>query len=132
MEKRDSMSKIKINALLENRTETIKHEIETIGIQNHNQILYQDAETKMILTIMDHEIYMKRVQQEAILKCHFIPFLTTDGIYDIKSVNMTFPIQIDTKKLQIGKDKIILEYEMKLSDEPPKQFYYQLTYEVIP
>ncbi len=131
MEKRDSMSKINIHALLKNQTENIEHKIETIGIQNGNQILYQDEETKMLLTILNKEIHMKRIQQENTLKCHFIPFLTTDGIYDIKSVNMTFPIQIHTKKLQIEERKIVLEYEMTLSNELPKKFYYQLTYEVI-
>ena len=131
MEKRDSMSKVKIKAVLENQTEHVQHKMETIGIQNGNQILYQDNEIQMILTIMDTEIHMKRVQNEDILDCHFIETLTTDGIYDIKSVNITFPVTIHTKKLQIEKDKIVLEYEMTLAGEPPKKFYYELAYEVI-
>ncbi len=131
MEKRDSMSKVKIKAFLENRTEKEQHQIETIGIQNGNCVMYQDNAIQMILTIMGTEIHMRRVQNEDILDCHFIETLTTDGIYDIKSVNITFPVKINTKKLKIEKQEIVLEYEMTLAGEAPKTFYYQLAYEVI-
>lgn len=132
MEKRDSMAKINIHALLKNQTENIEHRIETTGIRNGNQIIYQDKEIQMVLKIMENEIRMKRKQQEDCFACCFIPSLTTDGIYDIKSVNMSFPIRVYTKKLQIEGNKIVLEYEMTFSNEPPKEFYYQLIYEVIP
>ena len=131
MEKRDSMSKVKIKAFLENQTEHVQHKTETIGIQTENKMIYQDHEVQMILTIMDTEIHMRRVNKETILDCNFKPSLTTDGIYDIKSVNMIIPVKMNTKKLQIEKGKIVLEYEMTLADEPPKKFYYELAYEVI-
>lgn len=131
MEKRDSMSKVNIKAFLENQTEHTQHKTETIGIQKENQILYQDNGIRMILTIMDTNIHMRRVQKEAILDCNFNLSLTTDGIYDIRSVNMMIPVKMNTKKLQIEKGKIVLEYEMTLADEPPKKFYYELAYEVI-
>ncbi len=131
MEKRDSMSKINIKAFLENQIEHTQHKTETIGIQNENKIIYQDNEIQMILTIMNTEIHMRRIQKEAILDCSFNPSLTTDGNYDIKSVNMMIPVKMNTKKLQIEKGKIVLEYEMTLADEPPKKFYYELAYEVI-
>lgn len=131
MEKRDSMSKVKIKSCLENQTEQVQHKTETVGIQTENKIIYQDHEVQMILTIIGTEIHMRRVQKETILDCHFNPSLTTHGIYDIKSVNMIIPVKMNTKKLQIEKGKIVLEYEMTLAEEPPKKFYYELAYEVI-
>lgn len=130
MEKRDSVSKVKIKALLENKTDCQKYNVETIGIYDQNRILYQDEEIQMTLLISD-KIHMKRTQKDAVLQIDFAYPLTTDGIYDIKSVNVQFHVKICTKKLVIEEQKIEIEYEMTLENEQPKQFYYQLQYEVI-
>lgn len=132
MEKRDSMSKVKIQALLENRTEKEQHRVETFGIQTGNHVVYQDNGIQTSITIEENQISMKRVQKEAILTCQFIAFLTTYGIYDIKSVNKMLNVKICTKELSIQKNTFEITYEMMLENEPPKEFYYQLKYEVIP
>lgn len=132
MEKRDSMSKVRIHTLLENKTEQEQHKVETFGIQTGNHIIYQDHGIQTILTIEENKISIKRVQDGVILKCYFIAFLTTDGIYDIKSVNKGLNVKIYTKKLSIQANSFEIIYEMTLEDELPKEFYYQLKYEVIP
>lgn len=131
MEKRDSMSKVRIQALLENKTEQEQHKVETFGIQNGNHIVYLDNDIQTHITIEEGKISMKRVQNEALLKCCFIAFLTTPGIYDIKSINKILDIKIYTKKLSIQTNSLEITYEMILEDELPKEFSYQLKYEVI-
>ncbi len=126
------MSKIQIHAILKNVTEKNEHIINTKGIYHDGCITYQDGEIQMILKIKKDQIEMIRFQNEDRLVYRFIYPLTTVGIYDIKSVNMTFDVTIHTTKLVIQKNKIEIAYEMTLSNEPTKAFYYQLEYEVIP
>lgn len=130
MEKRDSMSKVKIKAILEDKTEGERHCTETCGLKKQNRIIYQDETFQTVLTVQD-KIALKRTGEDSIFKCTFDSSLTTDGIYDIKSVNVHFPIKICTKYLVIKENWIEIEYEMILENNPPKEFYYRLEYEVI-
>ena len=126
------MSKIKVHATLQNITEKTEHIIETTGIYRDNIITYSDENVLMSLKMEKESIHMKRIQNEDVLDCIFISPLTTTGIYDIKSVNITFDIKIQTKKLIIQENKIEIAYEMALAEEPSKKFNYELEYEVIP
>lgn len=125
------MSKIFIKAFLENITEKEHYHRNTIGILKDNQIQYMDDTIHMIIHLEEDKIYMKRIQKDACLECTFQQSLTTNGIYDIKSVNMILNVKINTKKLTIQKESIEIEYEMSISNEQAKKFYYQLKYEVI-
>ncbi len=125
------MSKILIHAILENQTENEQYKIETVGIKRENILQYQEQGIRIILTIEKEKIYMKRIQNESQLECTFDKTLTTEGIYDIKSVNMIFSIKVHTKKLQIQNNQIRIEYDLILENEPLKEFSYQLNYEVI-
>lgn len=126
------MSKIKLNALLENQTEQEHHSIETIGILKGNRIVYQDQQIQMQLETKENSLVIKRIQEDSIFTVEFIETLTTEGIYGIKSVNIEFPIRIITHHLKIESQSIDLLYEMTLASQSPKTFHYQLYYEVIP
>lgn len=125
------MSKIKLNALLENQTEQEQHQVETIGILKENRIVYQDQQIQMQLEIKENGLLMKRIQEDSVFTAKFIEPLTTEGIYGIKSVDIEFPIRIMTHHLKIESQSIDLLYEMTLASQPPKTFHYQLYYEVI-
>ena len=126
------MSKIQINAKLENKTDHIIHEVTTTGLYHNHSILYQDGDNQMVLKLEKDKLEMKRIQNEDVLRCEFISLLSTKGLFDMKSIPMKFHIQIKTKKLVIEENHIKIEYEMILEKDLPKLLIYQLDYEVIP
>lgn len=126
------MAKIKIKTSLNTINEmsaNISNEI--IGEKNNNEIIYNEGEIKVIITILDNKITMSRINDDYVIKMEFILNSITEGIYDIKDVNAKFNLAVETNELTIKDGMIFVNYHLNLNNEDMGIFKFQLDYEVI-
>ena len=126
------MAKIKIKTSLNTINEmsaNISNEI--VGEMNNNEIIYNEGEIKVIITILDNKITMSRINDDYVIKMEFILNSITEGIYDIKDVNTKFNLAVETNELTINDGMIFVNYHLNLNNEDMGVFKFQLDYEVI-
>lgn len=126
------MAKIKIRTSLNTINEmsaNISNEI--IGEMNNNEIIYNEGEIKVIITILDNKVTMSRINDDYVIKMEFILNSITEGIYDIKDVNTKFNLAVETNELTINEGMIFVNYHLNLNNEDMGIFKFQLDYEVI-
>lgn len=126
------MAKIKIKTSLNTINEmsaNISNEI--VGEMNNNEIIYNEGEIKVIITILDNKITMSRINDDYVIKMEFILNSITEGIYDIKDVNTKFNLAVETNELTINDGMIFVNYHLNLNNEDMGFFKFQLDYEVI-
>ena len=126
------MAKIKIKTSLNTINEmsaNINNEI--VGEMNNNEIIYNEGEIKVIITILDDKIIMTRINDDYVIKMEFILNSITEGIYDIKDVNTKFNLAVETNELTINDGMIFVNYHLNLNNEDMGIFKFQLDYEVI-
>lgn len=126
------MAKIKIKTSLNTINEmsaNINNEI--VGEMNNNEIIYNEGEIKVIITILDNKITMSRINDDYVIKMEFILNSITEGIYDIKDVNTKFNLAVETNELTINDGMIFVNYHLNLNNEDMGIFKFQLDYEVI-
>lgn len=126
------MAKIKIKTSLNTINEmsaNISNEI--VGEMNNNEIIYNEGEIKVIITIFDNKIMMSRINDDYVIKMEFILNSITDGVYDIKDVNTKFNLAVETNELTINDGMIFVNYHLNLNNEDMGIFKFQLDYEVI-
>ena len=126
------MAKIKIKTSLNTINEmsaNINNEI--VGEINNNEIIYNEGEIKVIITILDNKITMSRINDDYVIKMEFILNSITEGIYDIKDVNTKFNLAVETNELTINDGMIFVNYHLNLNNEDMGIFKFQLDYEVI-
>lgn len=126
------MAKIKIKTSLNTINEmsaNISNEI--VGEINNNEIIYNEGEIKVIITILDNKVTMSRINDDYVIKMEFILNSITEGIYDIKDVNTKFNLAVETNELTINDGMIFVNYHLNLNNEDMGVFKFQLDYEVI-
>lgn len=126
------MAKIKIKTSLNTINEmsaNISNEI--VGEINNNEIIYNEGEIKVIITILDNKVTMSRINDDYVIKMEFILNSITEGIYDIKDVNTKFNLAVETNELTINDGMIFVNYHLNLNNEDMGIFKFQLDYEVI-
>ena len=78
---------------------------------NNNTIIYFEDNLKVTIVITD-DIKIIRENDEYILEMLFKDSQTTNNKFILKENNYALDLPITTKKLQINKDKIEIEYEV--------------------
>ena len=78
---------------------------------NNNTIIYFENNLKVTIVITD-DIKIIRENDEYILEMLFKVSQTTNNKFILKENNYALDLPITTKKLQINKDKIEIEYEV--------------------
>lgn len=126
------MAKIKIKTSLNTINEisaNINNEI--FGEINNNEIIYNEGEIKVIISILDDKITMSRINDDYVIRMEFIKDSITEGLYDIKDVNAKFNLAVETNELTIEDGKIFINYHLNLNNEDMGIFKFKLDYEVI-
>lgn len=126
------MAKINIKTSLNTINEmsaNISNEI--IGEITDKKLIYNEGEIKVIIEIFDDQIIMSRINDDYIIKMVFIKNSITEGLYDIKDVDVKFNLVVETNELIIEDGKIYIDYHLNLNNEDMGVFHFQLDYEVI-
>lgn len=126
------MAKINIKTSLNTINEmsaNISNEI--IGEITDKKLIYNEGEIKVIIEIFDDQIIMSRINDDYIIKMVFIKNSITEGLYDIKDVDVKFNLAVETNELIIEDGKIYIDYHLNLNNEDMGVFHFQLDYEVI-
>ena len=126
------MSKILVNSIL--KTDECNHPIinnNINGICHDNKIIYNDGNIKVTLLLEDNKIEMKRQTKEYTINMLFDTKSETNGEYDILDLNITMDLKVQTKKLEINNNNIIIIYSLKINDEFIGNYDFKLEYEVL-
>ena len=126
------MAKIKIETSLNTINEmsaNIHNEI--IGEMDAQKIIYNEGEIKVIIEITDKQVTMSRINDDYIIKMIFIKNSITEGLYDIKDLDVKFNLAVETNELVIEDGKLYIDYHLNLNNEDMGIFHFQLDYEVI-
>lgn len=95
------------------------------GLKNDNLITYYDDGVKVNIILGD-EITLKRSNDEYEILLIFNENSKTDGKYFLKKDNLFLPLYINTDKIIVGNNLLIINY--KLNDEI---YEFKLEFEVI-
>lgn len=126
------MAKINIKTSLNTINEmsaNINNEI--IGEITDKKLIYNEGEIKVIIEIFDDQIIMSRINDDYIIKMLFIKNSITEGLYDIKDIDVKFNLAVETNELIIEEGRIYIDYHLNLNNEDMGVFHFQLNYEVI-
>jgi len=124
------MSKIKIKTILTNKTENQVYQNELIGIKSDNKIKYQDGGVNSIITIYEDILNIERKSNDYLIKLPIDLKNITQGIYDIYSLGK-INLDIQTTKLEIGNNKIKVNYVLIFDKEEKIKMEFYLEWEEI-
>lgn len=126
------MSKILINSFL--KTDEYNHSIvnnNINGLYHDNKIIYNDGNIKVTLLLEDNKIEMKRETKEYEIKMLFDTNIETSGTYNIYDLNIIMDLKVETKKLVINNNIIVIMYSLKINNEFIGNYDLKLEYEVL-
>lgn len=124
------MSKIKIKTILTNKTENQVYQNELIGIKSDNKIKYQDGGVNSIITIYEDILNIERKSNDYLINLPIDLKNITQGIYDIYSLGK-INLDIQTTKLEIGNNKIKINYVLIFGKEEKIKMEFYLEWEEI-
>lgn len=124
------MAKIKCKLLLKENNSIIIDNEYFLGIKTNNKISYKENNILVTILVLDNKIVMKRVSDEYEITLEFQDQTNTQGKYFANSCNLLLPLNIFTDKILVSDQEIIINYQIKDSQEPTN-FYFKISYEVI-
>lgn len=101
-----------------------------MGILKNNEIVFYENDIKVIVTLLEDALHLKRIHNEYTIFLSFKNTLTNEGIYDIKCDSMQIPVEVTTNVLDIKDGSIHVEYELLLGGVDQGTFVYDIKYEV--
>ena len=118
----DNMKK-QIKGYIKNLNTNEKTDFQTNAIFDNNTIKYVINNEKTNINILStKELILERKNEEIEQKIIFRDGKKTESIYKMKENNINLIIQIETKKITINDEKIIINY--KIIDSNDKYEYY--------
>jgi len=105
------MGKINLKASLVSQDETLN--IETSGIKTDNKIVYKENDITVTILQFDNKIEMNRTCNEYRINFIFEKGKKTISKYNVFGMPKEFLLETKTKRLDIGKDEIILDYNLE-------------------
>ena len=124
------MVKIKLTTTLASEVNGITS-FNGVGIIKNNEIVFYENSVKVVISIFNNSIKLKRITDDYTLLLEFDGSLTKEGIYDIKGGSIQIPVKTNTSVLKINDQNIHIEYEVELSGVNQGKFIYDVNYEVI-
>lgn len=124
------MVKIKLTTTLDSEVDGITS-FNGVGIIKNNEIVFYENSVKVVISIFNNSIKIKRVTDEYTLLLEFDDSLTKEGIYDIKGGSIQIPVKISTSFLGIMEGSLHIEYVLELGGSNQGKFVYDVNYEVI-
>lgn len=124
------MEKIKLTTVLNSQNDGI-FSFDGVGMLKNNELIFFENSIKVVISIIDNIIKIRRITDEYTLELQFDDSLTKEGIYDIKGGSIQIPVKTNTSVLKINDQNIHIEYELELSGVNQGKFIYDVNYEVI-
>ena len=120
------MKKVYIDYKIKNNDEILKKEnLEAIyKVNEYLKINYIDENIN--ISFDNGNIIMERDNNESNLLFNFVLDKETESKYFIKNLNFYIDTKVKTNHLQIDDDRIIIEYDLWLSDEYSGNFKYEI------
>ena len=102
------MGKLVIKASLISEEENLS--IKSKGIKTNNKIVYKENDITVTILMLDNKIEMNRLCNEYNINLIFEKNKKTMSTYKVFGGSKEFILETDTKKLNIDKNKIYIEY----------------------
>lgn len=120
------MKKVYIDYKIKNNDEILKKENLEAVYKVNEYLKIKDIDENINISFDNGNIIMERDNNESNLLFNFVLDKETESKYFIKNLNFYIDTKVKTNHLQIDDDKIIIEYDLWLSDEYSGNFKYEI------
>lgn len=120
------MKKVYIDYKIKNNNEIVKKENLEAVYKVNEYLKIKDIDENINISFNNGNIIMERDNNESNLLFNFVLDKETESKYFIKNLNFYIDTKVKTNHLQIDDDKIIIEYDLWLSDEYSGNFKYEI------
>lgn len=120
------MKKVYIDYKIKNNDEILKKENLEAVYKVNEYLKIKDIDENINISFNNGNIIMERDNNESNLLFNFVLDKETESKYFIKNLNFYIDTKVKTNHLQIDSDKIIIEYDLWLSDEYSGNFKYEI------
>ncbi len=120
------MKKVYIDYKIKNNDEILKKENLEAVYKVNEYLKIKDIDENINISFNNGNIIMERDNNESNLLFNFVLDKETESKYFIKNLNFYIDTKIKTNHLQIDDDRIIIEYDLWLSDEYSGNFKYEI------
>lgn len=120
------MKKVYIDYKIKNNDEILKKENLEAVYKVNEYLKIKDIDENINISFNNGNIIMERDNNESNLLFNFVLDKETESKYFIKNLNFYIDTKVKTNHLQIDNDRIIIEYDLWLSDEYSGNFKYEI------
>ena len=120
------MKKVYIDYKIKNNDEELKKENLEAIYKVNEYLKIKDIDENINISFDNGNIIMERDNNESNLLFNFVLDKETESKYFIKNLNFYIDTKVKTNHLQIDDDRIIIEYDLWLSDEYSGNFKYEI------
>ena len=120
------MKKVYIDYKIKNNDEILKKENLEAVYKVNEYLKIKDIDENINIFFNNGNIIMERDNNESNLLFNFVLDKETESKYFIKNLNFYIDTKVKTNHLQIDDDRIIIEYDLWLSDEYSGNFKYEI------
>lgn len=120
------MKKVYIDYKIKNNNEIVKKENLEAVYKVNEYLKIKDIDENINISFDNGNIIMERDNNESNLLFNFVLDKETESKYFIKNLNFYIDTKVKTNHLQIDDDRIIIEYDLWLSDEYSGNFKYEI------
>lgn len=120
------MKKVYIDYKIKNNDEILKKENLEAIYKVNEYLKIKDIDENINISFNNGNIIMERDNNESNLLFNFVLDKETESKYFIKNLNFYIDTKVKTNHLQIDDDRIIIEYDLWLSDEYSGNFKYEI------
>ena len=120
------MKKVYIDYKIKNNDEILKKENLEAVYKANDYLKIKDIDENINISFDNGNIIMERDNNESNLLFNFVLDKETESKYFIKNLNFYIDTKVKTNHLQIDDDRIIIEYDLWLSDEYSGNFKYEI------
>ena len=120
------MKKVYIDYKIKNNDEILKKENLEAVYKVNEYLKIKDIDENINISFDNGNIIMERDNNESNLLFNFVLDKETESKYFIKDLNFYIDTKVKTNHLQIDDDRIIIEYDLWLSDEYSGNFKYEI------
>jgi uncharacterized beta-barrel protein YwiB (DUF1934 family) len=120
------LKKVYIDYKIKNNDEILKKENLEAIYKVNEYLKIKDIDENINISFDNGNIIMERDNNESNLLFNFVLDKETESKYFIKNLNFYIDTKVKTNHLQIDDDRIIIEYDLWLSDEYSGNFKYEI------
>lgn len=120
------MKKVYIDYKIKNNDEIVKKENLEAVYKVNEYLKIKDIDENINISFDNGNIIMERDNNQSNLLFNFVLNKETESKYFIKNLNFYIDTKVKTNHLQIDDNRIIIEYDLWLSDEYSGNFKYEI------